>query len=138
MPYEYRHPGEDFEAYLHDVMEACNFATTNPAYTTTEAVFRTFRGRLSLRDGLLFANILPPVLRALFIKDWNIDAPPVPYASRDDLMLEVKSLRQDHNFSPDSAISDVAQALRKHVDEHKLVAILETLPPGASEFWAAH
>ena len=135
MPYEYRRPGEEFDAFLRDVMEVCNFATRNPAYTTTEAVLLTFRRRLSVRDGVRFANVLPPVLRALFIKDWNIDEPPLPFAARDELTIEVKSLRQDHNFSPDAAIAEVARALRKHVDEMKFDAVLQTLPAGAAEFW---
>ena len=78
MPYEFRHPGEEFDAFLRDVMEVCNFATRNPAYTTTEAVLLTFRRRLSVRDGLRFANVLPPVLRALYIKDWNVTSRPCP------------------------------------------------------------
>jgi uncharacterized protein (DUF2267 family) len=135
MPLEYRRPGEEFDAFLREVMEACNFATRNPAYTTTEAVLLTFRRRLSVRDGLRFANVLPPVLRALFIKDWNSDEKPLPFAARDELTTEVKQLRQDHNFSPDSAIADVARALRRHVDEMKFDAVLQTLPAGAVDFW---
>ncbi|MDE2383589.1 MAG: DUF2267 domain-containing protein [Alphaproteobacteria bacterium] len=137
LPYEYRHPGEEFDAFLREVMEACNFATRNPAYTTTEAVLRTFRRRLSVRDGLRFADVLPPVLRALFVKEWAIDEKPLPFASREELTAEVKALRRDHNFSPDTAIADVARSLRKHVDEMKLDAVLATLPQGAVEFWKA-
>ncbi|WP_277422477.1 DUF2267 domain-containing protein [Cyanobacterium aponinum] len=48
---------------------------------------------------------------------------------------EVKSLRKDHNFSTDTAIQDVARALRRHVDEEAFDKLLKQLPKGAIEFW---
>lgn len=135
MPYEYRHAGEDFDHFLRDVIDTTGLNSPNQAYTTTEAVLLTFRRRLNAREGLRFANVLPPVLRALFIKDWNTDAPSLPFSARDELTIEVKALRRDHNFSPDSAIGDVARALRKHVDEMTLDAALSSLPLGSAEFW---
>jgi uncharacterized protein (DUF2267 family) len=136
MPYEFRHPAEEFHAFLQSVMDTTGLNTSNQAYTTTEAVLQTFRRRLSVRDGLRFANVLPPVIRALFIKDWNIDEPIQPFATREELTLEVRLLRQDHNFSPETAIRDVAKALRQSVNEMEFDAVLTTLPNGAVEFWA--
>ena len=49
---------------------------------------------------------------------------------------EVRELRADHNFSDDESILVVAVALRNHVDQSKLDAVLATLPEGAVEFWA--
>mgnify|MGYP001333918005 CR=1 FL=1 len=49
---------------------------------------------------------------------------------------EVQALRQDHNFSPDTAIRDVAAALRKNVDGTAFERALAALPEGASEFWS--
>lgn len=48
---------------------------------------------------------------------------------------EVKLLREDHNFSTDIAILDVAEALRRHIDEEAFDKLLEKLPEGAIEFW---
>lgn len=48
---------------------------------------------------------------------------------------EVKSLRSDHNFATDTAIRDVAIALRKHVNESAFDRLLTQLPAGAVEFW---
>ncbi|PMY00665.1 DUF2267 domain-containing protein, partial [Pseudomonas sp. MPR-R2A5] len=48
---------------------------------------------------------------------------------------EVQSLRPDHNLSPDSAIRDVAKALRQNVDGAALDRVLAELPPGAAAFW---
>ncbi len=137
MPYEFRHPAEDFHAFLQAVMDATGLNTPNQAYTTTEAVLLTFRRRLSIRDGLHFANALPPVIRALFIKDWNIDEQPLPFTSRDKMTREVKALRQDHNFSPDTAIRDVAKALRHSMNEEELDKVLSNLPQDAADYWKA-
>jgi len=49
--------------------------------------------------------------------------------------MEVKSLRGDHNFSPDTAISDVATALRKNVNETEFDPVLSGLSNEAVEFW---
>lgn len=48
---------------------------------------------------------------------------------------EVQSLRAAHNFAPDTAIRDVAVALRKHVDESRLDGVLAALSDAARDFW---
>lgn len=50
---------------------------------------------------------------------------------------EVQSLRAAHNFAPDTAIRDVALALRKNIDGSHLDAVLAKLPSGAGDFWKA-
>lgn len=51
------------------------------------------------------------------------------------MIREVKQLRAAHNFSTDTAIRDVAQALRRHVDEASLDELLSQMPEGAIDFW---
>jgi uncharacterized protein (DUF2267 family) len=135
MPNEFQHAGEDFEAFLLAVIDATGLATRNQAYTCAEAVLHTFRRRLLLRDVLKFAAVLPPVIRALFLANWNIDEPLLPYADRSVMTREVKALRPDHNFSPDSAIGDVAKALYQSVNHNAFNLVLNSLPKGAVEFW---
>ena len=48
---------------------------------------------------------------------------------------EVQSLRKEHNFSPESAIHDIALALRRNIDQQEFDRILSFLPAGAREFW---
>ncbi len=48
---------------------------------------------------------------------------------------EVQALRDDHNFSSETAIRDVASALRRNVDEAALDRVLAMLPEGALQFW---
>ena len=88
-------------------------------------------------DALAFADCLPPVTRAVFVEDWSpVDDPP-PFPDRETLQKEVKAIRPDHNLAPASAISDVAAALRRAVDNRKLDRVLTTLPAGAAAYWAA-
>jgi uncharacterized protein (DUF2267 family) len=107
----------------------------NQAYTVTQAVFQAFRRRLELRDAIRFATILPPMLRALFVADWDPDEPRKPFESVERMTADVRALRTEHNFASDTAIHEVAVALRKHVDAVAFDELLRSLPEGASDFW---
>lgn len=80
--------------------------------------------------------MLPPVLRALFIADWNTVEPPAAFSHRSAMTREAQALRGDHNFSPDTCIRDVAIALRRNVDQVAFNQVLSYLPDGAAEFWS--
>lgn len=133
-PMIYQHATEDFEAYLKDACDRLDTPSRNVAYTSTEGVFRAFRARLDPQDALRFADLLPAVLRAIFVSNWCLDDKR-QWASREVLTQEIKALRQHHNFSPDTVIADVAWALRRHMDEKALDGLLETLAPPAQDFW---
>jgi len=132
---ELQYASRDFESFLADVKEVSGLATCNQAYTTVQGVFQVFRRRLDLKDAIRFANVLPPVLAAIFISDWDTDEPQLPFLDRERMTREAQGLRKNHNFSPETCIRDVAIALRKHVDKASFDRILASLPPGASEFW---
>jgi uncharacterized protein (DUF2267 family) len=75
------------------------------------------------------------MLRAIFVSDWDTDEPKCSFESRDLMTGEARSLRCDHNFSPSTAIKDVATALRTNVNEAELDRVLSMLSKEASEFW---
>ncbi|MBB3135005.1 uncharacterized protein (DUF2267 family) [Rhizobium pisi] len=135
MPGEYRRASVDFDAYLDDVRADTLIDSRNVVYTMTQGVFQTFRRRLNVADALRFADVLPPVLRAIFVVDWNPDELKRSFGDRAAMTREAQSLRGDHNFSPETAIPDVAAALWKHVDEAAFNRVLKTLPDAAEEFW---
>ncbi|OCP01119.1 MULTISPECIES: DUF2267 domain-containing protein [unclassified Ensifer] len=137
MPMEYRQASVDFDRFILDACELAGLQTTNQAYTMVQAVLRTFRRRLDIEDAILFADVLPPVVRAIFVAEWDVEEPRSPFSGRVAMTREVQSLRPDHNISPDSAIADVAAALRRNIDEAKLDRVLARLPPGAADFWRA-
>ncbi|HEU5207788.1 MAG TPA: DUF2267 domain-containing protein [Longimicrobiales bacterium] len=135
-PQEYQRATDHFYDYLVDLRDIIGFTTTNPAYTATEAVFRTFRRRVSIADAIRFATVLPAGLRALFVADWDPEEPRLEFTDRATMTREIQSLRPNHNYSPDSAISDVARAVRKHVDQQALERVLARMPPEAADFWS--
>ncbi len=137
MPMEYRQASLDFERFLLDARDVAGLQSTNQAYTMVQAVLQTFRRRLDIEDAILFADILPPVIRAIFIAEWDLEEPRLPFSGRIAMTREVQALRPDHNISPDSAIADVAGALRRNIDEAKLDRVLARLPAGAADFWRA-
>jgi len=137
IPMEYQHASQDFERFLADVQKRAGFATRNPTYTMAESVLLTFRRRLTAAQALAFADLLPAVLRAIFVAGLDSAQTPLPFASRDELTREVQALRRDHNFSPPTAIADVAAALRKVVDVKRLDALLSGFPEGAEAYWSA-
>lgn len=75
MPSEYQRASLDFEKFLLDAREASDLTTTNQTYTMVQGVLQTFRRRLTLPDAIHFAGVLPPVLRALFVADWDTSEP---------------------------------------------------------------
>lgn len=135
MPMEYQRASEEFERFLGLARERAGLSTRNQTYTMVQAVLQVFRRRLDMREAIAFAAVLPPVLRAIFVADWDLDAPALPFGARAAMTREVQSLRRDHNFAPDTAIADVAFALWQVVDRAALQACLSSLPAEAVSFW---
>lgn len=137
MPMEYRQASRDFDAFMEDLRDTSMLQTTHQCYTMLQGVFQVFRRRLTTKQALAFADTLPPVLRALFVSDWDVEEPRLPFGTLPEMTREVKALRPDHNFSTDTAITDVAAVMRRHVDLPAFEAVLAELPPGAKQFWTA-
>lgn len=135
VPPEYARASDQFYSLLVDARDAADLGSTHQAYTMLQGVLQTFRRRLDLSDALCFAAVLPPLVRALFVADWEVDEPKRLFGGRADMTEEVRSLRAAHNFAPDTAIRDVARSIRRHVDERAFAAMLARLPDGAIEFW---
>jgi len=139
VPMEYRSASKDFDALLADIRDTCMLQTVHQAYHTLRAVLHVFRAHLTVEQALAFADILPPVTRAIFVESWVPSGEPAPFPGREALQREVKAVRPDHNLAPDSAIADVAGALRRSsIDCRDLDRVLRTLPEGAAAFWALH
>lgn len=135
VPLKYNNATSEFMRFLDDAQEAAGLATANQAFTMTEGVLRAFRRRLEVRDAIAFANVLPAVLRAIFVADWDLDAPRTEFGDRAAMVADAKTLRADHNFSPDNCIEAVAEALRKHLDVTALDRVLAGMPAGAADYW---
>lgn len=135
VPLKYNNATSEFMQFLDDAQEAAGLATANQAFTMAEGVLRAFRDRLEVRDAIAFAGVLPAVLRAIFVADWDLDAPRKEFGDRAVMVADVKALRADHNFSPDHCLQAVAKALRGHVDEAAFDRVLAGLPVGAVDFW---
>ena len=135
VPPEYQRATDDFYAFLLDARDTAGLETTHQTYTMVQGVLQTFRRRLEIPDAIRFADVLPPVLRAIFVADWNPEEPKRQFDDLVTMTKEVQALRAEHNFAPDTAIADVASALRRHVDLRKFDLVLASLPDGATKFW---
>lgn len=136
MPQVYFDASRDFDAFIRDVRDTCLLQTHHQAYHTLRAVLHVFRDHLAIEGALRFAGVLPPVVRAIFVEDW-MPSPPRPFPDRAMLQAKVKAVRRDHNLAPDTAIADVAAALRRsRIDVRALDRVLAGLPEGARDFWA--
>ncbi len=135
MPWTYRHATREWRAFLEDVKDKMSLTSDNSAYTAVDGVFQTFRRRLTAQQGLDFASVLPSVLRAMFVHNWDITTPPVPFAARDVLTAEVIALRRHHNLTPDNAIEATAWAVWRCTNHRDLERVLSNLPEPAREFW---
>lgn len=136
VPVAYAHAGDAFERFMIEVRDALGVETTHRAFTAVEAVLWVFRRRLDPGGVAAFAQVLPAVLRAVFIEGWDPAQPAVQFAERDALVREVQEVRGAHNFAPETAIETVAAVLRRHVDAQAFDAALSRLPAGAVGYWA--
>ncbi|MGY2050147.1 DUF2267 domain-containing protein [Methylobacterium sp. JK268] len=136
VPREYLDASRDFERFLIAARDALGCGTTHRSYAIVRAVLLVFRSHLALRDALLFAAVLPPVLRAIFVSDWDPDAAVPPFGDRKSLAREVGDVRTDHNVAPDDAIATVGKLLADHVGRDGLDRVLAALPPPARAYWA--
>lgn len=135
MPLDYQHASEDFERFLREVITRTGLSTRNQAFTTVQAVLLAFRRRLDLRDALRFAQKLPPLLRAIFVADWDVDAAPVAVGGPEAWRRDIQSLRRDHNFSPDDTLIQLAGALRASIGAQAYEELRAAAPPWARDFW---
>lgn len=136
MPWTYRQATREWQAFLADARAAMGLESDNATYTAVEGVLKAFRRRLSPQQALDFAQVLPSVLRALFVADWRLDEGPVPPGTRAEWTAEVKALRPHHNLTPENCVEAVALALRKSVLREDLERVLAKLPSFAAEFWS--
>jgi uncharacterized protein (DUF2267 family) len=136
MPWTYRQATREWQAFLAAAREAMDLTSDNATYTAVQGVMQAFRRRLTAQQAIDFAQVLPAVLRALFVADWRLDEGPVPPGSREDWTAEAMALRPHHNLTPANCVAATALALRKSVLRDDLERVLATLPAFAAEFWS--
>ncbi len=137
MPQEYQLASHVYEKILARAQDELGLSTRNQTYTTIQAVLTVFRRRLPPEQILQFADVLPPLIRAIFVADWDEIEFTGHFGSRESLALEVRSLRRNHNFSPSNAIEGVVTAIRANVEESRLDELLDSFPQEAKFYWAA-
>ncbi|MCD2174052.1 DUF2267 domain-containing protein [Rhizobium sp. C4] len=135
MPQDYFQASRDFEAFMASLKRISLLQTTHQCYTMVEAVFHALRSHMSAREALAFADLLPPVLRAIFVSDWDIDVPVLPMTDRAGLQREILALRHNHNLSTPSALEDVGAALRENMEPEKFARLLDIMPAELAGFW---
>lgn len=136
MPWTYRQATREWKTFLGDARAAMNLDSDNATYTAVQGVLEAFRRRLTPQQAADFAQVLPAVLRALFVADWRLDEGPLPGGDRADWIAEAMALRPHHNQTPPNCVEATAYALRKSVLREDLDRVLATLPPFAAEFWS--
>ena len=82
VPSEYQRATDHFYKFLVDARETSGLTSTHQTYTMVQGVLQAFRRRLSVKDAIMFAGVLPPVLRAIFVTDWDVDEPRLPFTNR--------------------------------------------------------
>jgi len=134
-PHEYTVATYKFSDFLNDVKEEADFGSPHMAYTMAQGVFQVFRRRVDIKSAIRFSNVLPVGMRALFVADWDPDEEQLSFTDLKTMNQEVRHLRPDHNFATETAIQDVAKALKKHVDQEKLREVLSGISEEAVRFW---
>lgn len=134
-PIGYERADASFEALLIALRDALGLSTTHQTFTTLQAVLLVFRKRLSPEHCLRFAAELPPLLRALFIEGWQETEHVPSFPQGAALDAEIRTLRPEHNFTPDGAAPIVTATIRHHLGDAVLERALAALPAEAKAFW---
>lgn len=135
MPWGYRHAEKAFKSFIADARDRMGLNSDNMTYTAVDAVFQVFRRRLSPRQVMAFGDVLPELLRALWIYGYDPATAPVAFADRAAMTREAQAIRPHHNLTPDNAIAATAWALRRHMRQADLDRVLAGFGPEAREFW---
>ncbi|RXJ66396.1 hypothetical protein CRV08_13030 [Halarcobacter ebronensis] len=134
-PIEYATATQDFYNFMDDVKHKADFHSFHVTYTMVQGVFQTFRSRVTVDEALKFANCLPVALRALFVKDWDVNQVQKEFESFEIMNEDVKSLRSDHNFSRDNAIEIVSSVLLNHVEQVYFSKMMDNMSDEIKLFW---
>lgn len=135
MPYTYRHASEEWRAWLSGLRADTMVPSDNTLYTATEAVLKSFRARLTPQQALAFADLLPTVLRAIFVSGWDIDAPLQDWPDREKLRREMLAWRRHHNVSPPDLLDHLLAAIPASMRALDLDRVLNGIGPQAKAFW---
>ncbi|CAN7492108.1 DUF2267 domain-containing protein [Acidovorax sp. LjRoot118] len=135
-PPEYQRASVDFEKFMLAARDHAGLATTNMAWNMVEGVLHAFRRRLTLEQAHRFADQLPPAVRGLFIEGWRPGNQVCTVGTRTEMLDEVRSLRSEHNFSPDNAIESVGFALFAVLPSDAFARALDALPLELRELWS--
>ncbi|SDF22567.1 Uncharacterized conserved protein, DUF2267 family [Celeribacter baekdonensis] len=142
MPWTYRHSEKEFKSFLKDAKDRMGsvLESDKMAYTVVDGVLHVFRRRLTPPQVIAFGDVLPSSLRAMLVRGWNVDAVPLPFGSRSEMIREAQELRQTRNIMPLNimplnVIEATGYALWRHVDHRDLARVLAQIGPEAVAFW---
>ena len=135
IPIEYQRATAYFDKFMEDALIKAGLGSSHQTYTMVQGVLQTFRRRLDIKEAIMFSSVLPVILRAMFIADWDLNEDIRLFEDYDIMIKEVQALRANHNFAPETAIKDVAYALRCNIDVDAFDKVLNKLPKGAIQFW---
>ncbi|MEN0002275.1 MAG: DUF2267 domain-containing protein [Pseudomonadota bacterium] len=109
-PQAFQTAQQDFDQLLADIAEALDLSSRHQAYTVLESVLHAKRRRLDAPQIITYAGSLPPLLAALFVQGWSVDAPTSSGPVTD---AEIEALRAAHNFAPPGAYVTVMALIEK-------------------------
>lgn len=137
-PQDYQIGDKIFYDFLNEVRIDTDLGSTHMSYTVTQGVFQCFKKRISIANSILFCNLLPAPLRALFVADWNPFQEILPAGNREDWLMDTQSLRKEHNFTYlcEDPVKSVAKVIRNYIDSDKFEIYLKNLPSDIREFWS--
>lgn len=137
MPWSYKHSEKEFKSFLKDARDRMGqvLESDNMAYTAVDGVLHVFRRRLTPPQVIAFGDVLPSTLRAMLVYGWKVDAVPLPFGSRSEMIREAQELRQNHNITPLNVIEATGYALWRHVNHQDLARVLAQIGPEAVTFW---
>lgn len=136
-PVNHRQSETEFKSFLKDANDRMGriMESDDMTYAAVEGVLHVFRRRLTPPQVIAFGDALPAALRAMLVYGWRVDAVPLPFGTRAEMIREAQSLRARQNITPMNVIEATAYALWRHVDPCDLSRVLAAIGSNAEAFW---
>ena len=134
MPMEIAYASRQFLELLAALKRTAYLETHTQCYAMLRAVLHEFRRYLTIPQALALADALPPIVRAIFVEDWQPADPPRP-PSPQAFDAAVTRRLAPHHAPPGDIALRVFEVLQDRSAQPKLARALAALPAGLRTLW---
>jgi uncharacterized protein (DUF2267 family) len=127
-------------SWLHDLMQALDWADRHKAYTALRATLHALRDRLSVEEVAQLGAQLPMLIRGFYYEGWDPTGKPLRIRQKEQFLARIElELRGDERFDDLVPVERIAQAvfmlLTQRVSAGEIENVKHVMPADIRELW---